>query len=615
MAASLIHLYLCKNYPFTDNTNVFDQESSNHGIANFVSYYNTNGGRTIFNVSDININAGVCRVALTYEQADDYNYMYFTKNNRTYYCFIDSIVWESNLNTATISFHVDPWNTYRDDITLYNSFIEREHVQNDTFGLHTIDEGIAPSEYKTYIKTDIGGGDMLPFVAVGSNNHIFRDSPATPATATPARAIEYSDGYGYNPLLLGIRNLTGWTRESAVVEISKIVRWLTDANSADAIIGIYLLPVDCVTKKEDVYIVKDLESGAMDNYEAFSCYVALYPSSETIANSNYQYNKPSTINGYTPKNQKCFMYPFNMLNISNKMGNELTLKFEKSENPIRISLNVRKDGNINGAMYAVAHNYDGNSGNNLDYSIQSMNYPTVPFVIDTYDSYMSANKNMLANSKNYIENDYNFQSNMNTATSEIAKGVTSANQLFSGIGNVMGASGSGSLGAAALSVGKTLLSSEIQHGISMESLNLQQRAGQINIDYNAEKARDSLKASLADIASKPDKYCGRYIPNLLLFYYNWGFTVKYTGVMAEQLESIDDYFTRYGYKVSRYSAPYLWYRPYFDYKKIPDCNITGAIPNNALNQIKAIFQNGVTIWHNRSRIFNYSGNQPSPGPN
>lgn len=615
---STIDLYLIKDYPFSDNSNVYDMHPLDHGIHDFVKSYYNKGGYLVKNLSDINISSGRVRVPYTFHTADNYNYMYIKTvdgvgNTKYYYCFINDIVWEDNLNTSTIIFTLDFWNTYRDDIKFHTSFIEREHVATDSIGMHTIDEGFAPSEYLPYSTDKITGGGMIPLVAVGSNNHIVRNNPLTPKEADLAHVLSKSDNYGYNPLLLG-PNSEDDEPAAIIVTLTNIVKWLTNANSSSAILGIYLMPKSEVVKARDVYIIEDLEKQTLENYHTCAQYGTGYVA-ETVNHATDSYPVLTSINGYTPKNLKCYNYPFNFLNVSNKLGNELTLKFEKSKNANkRIDLNVQKDNNINGAMYCVAFNYDGVTGNNLDYTLQSLNYPTIPFVIDSYDAYLSANKNVLANSKNYIENDYNFQTAQLTASTEVTRATQSLSDLQGGINSILG-SGANSVGATALSIAGSLINSEVSHQNTMYKINAGQTLSQSQINYSANRARDSFKANLADMASKPDKYCGRYIPNIQLFYDQWGFIVKYTAAIPEQLQAIDNYFSLYGYKVSKFAIPYLWYRPIFDYKKIPDINISGNLPTNVINYIKGLFQDGIRVWHDKDKIFNYQeSNAPYTPP-
>ena len=44
----------------------------------------------------------------------------------------------------------------------------------------------------------------------------------------------------------------------------------------------------------------------------------------------------------------------------------------------------------------------------------------------------------------------------------------------------------------------------------------------------------------------------------------------------------------------------------WNYVKTIDCNFDGDIPQTDLNIIKEMFNNGVTLWHNPSTIYNYS---------
>ena len=46
-----------------------------------------------------------------------------------------------------VEIETDVWQSWMFDITFKNSFIEREHVNDDTFGLHTVPEGLDTGEY------------------------------------------------------------------------------------------------------------------------------------------------------------------------------------------------------------------------------------------------------------------------------------------------------------------------------------------------------------------------------------------------------------------------------------------------------------------------------------
>lgn len=45
------------------------------------------------------------------------------------------------------------------------------------------------------------------------------------------------------------------------------------------------------------------------------------------------YSKPSTINGYTPKNKKLLTYPYCFINVSNNNGSTNSLRYEDFHDP------------------------------------------------------------------------------------------------------------------------------------------------------------------------------------------------------------------------------------------------------------------------------------------
>lgn len=76
------------------------------------------------------------------------NYMMFQNSafsDRWFYAFITEIRYENN-RTAEIHYTVDLWQTWWMDCKVGECFVEREHVLDDTVGLHTIPEGLEYGE-------------------------------------------------------------------------------------------------------------------------------------------------------------------------------------------------------------------------------------------------------------------------------------------------------------------------------------------------------------------------------------------------------------------------------------------------------------------------------------
>lgn len=107
--------------------------------------------------------------------ADDlysYNYCMYRNSsysNKWFYAFITNIEY-LNDNTSLISIQTDVWQTWQFDLTFKKSFVAREHVNNDTVGLHTLPEGLEYGEYicngvqhATYADTSSNTSLMIVF--------------------------------------------------------------------------------------------------------------------------------------------------------------------------------------------------------------------------------------------------------------------------------------------------------------------------------------------------------------------------------------------------------------------------------------------------------------------
>lgn len=77
-------------------------------------------------------------------------------------------------------------------------------------------------------------------------------------------------------------------------------------------------------------------------------------------------------------------------------------------------------------------------------------------------------------------------------------------------------------------------------------------------------------------------------------------------IKAEYARIIDEYFSLYGYKVNEVKLPNLTNRPNWNYVKTIGANILGNIPQMDLAEIKEMFDDGVTLWHNPSTFLDYS---------
>ena len=90
------------------------------------------------------------------------------------------------------------------------------------------------------------------------------------------------------------------------------------------------------------------------------------------------------------------------------------------------------------------------------------------------------------------------------------------------------------------------------------------------------------------------------------------FTLQNIQIREEIAKSIDQYFSRFGYKVNEVKTPSLTSRSKFNFIKVGGMDelITGNIPSIDLEEINRVFRKGVTIFHNYSDIGNYTISNP-----
>lgn len=79
-------------------------------------------------------------------------------------------------------------------------------------------------------------------------------------------------------------------------------------------------------------------------------------------------------------------------------------------------------------------------------------------------------------------------------------------------------------------------------------------------------------------------------------------------IRQEYARIIDNFFSMYGYKVNEVKIPNITGRTNWNYVKTINANILGDIPQEDMQKLKNIFDNGVTFWHNANTFLDYSQN-------
>lgn len=89
------------------------------------------------------------RVPWNAEKLFNVNYCMYKNSNfgdKWFYAFINRVEYVAP-NCTKLYLQTDVWQTWFFDITYGQCFVEREHVNSDKIGKHTIPESVSPSEW------------------------------------------------------------------------------------------------------------------------------------------------------------------------------------------------------------------------------------------------------------------------------------------------------------------------------------------------------------------------------------------------------------------------------------------------------------------------------------
>lgn len=108
----------------------------------------------------------------------------------------------------------------------------------------------------------------------------------------------------------------------------------------------------------------------------------------------------------------------------------------------------------------------------------------------------------------------------------------------------------------------------------------------------------SSVSKIADRAADPLAIGGQSSGNGLNYTIgNVQFTASLLCPYTANLRSIDDFFSRYGYRTNRFKVPNVNTRPKWNYVKTSGAVCTGPFPKKAQLAIEKLMNNGVTFWH------------------
>lgn len=254
----------------------------------------------------------------------------------------------------------------------------------------------------------------------------------------------------------------------------------------------------------------------------------------------------------TPKNGKMYTYPYCYIEASNNQGQTVKYRFEDfaggQEDTCDFMYMVNLDPNPTLVLVPLKYM---RTAKNFDSAITFNGYPTCTIGVDAFKAWLAQTTSSLAIDRMADA----FTAGTGISISDNLKDV------FGAISGAVSLGSSGGVGNAIKQVTQALNKADGAKGVQSNNL------------------MTTLNADCIYIYRK----C----------------------IKAEYMRIIDDFWTMYGYPINRLQTPDVNSRKYWNYIETANCGFTGDVEMDMLAKFRAIFDNGVTIWHT-DNVGNYN---------
>lgn len=321
---------------------------------------------------------GVIRVPEGIDQIQNVNYAMYQNtaySNKWFYAFVTDLVYIDDQRTD-VYIEIDYMQTWFFDYKIKPSFVEREHVSDDTIGKHTIPEGLDTGDYIDQVVSSFEIIEWRGFLA---------EQQVVLAVSEPGFNITVPNGAKqYNGVFSGLYYITFHDLKHCEAYIKAIQSTQTE----DIIYAAFLVP-----KK----LVKDTEYFKPEKYEFEMGYV---PYSENASEIKYVSLEDTRVldKNYTPRNNKLLSFPYRYILISNGAGSVKDYRYEHFRNS-----NNKCNFSIQGAIspgcaiklfpgddYLACDNIPYSNHNHIE-GLDCAKLPTCGWTNDSYTNWLTQN--------------------------------------------------------------------------------------------------------------------------------------------------------------------------------------------------------------------------------
>ena len=329
---------------------------------------------------------GALLVDFSYSTCLQANYMAYQNkdySNKWFFAFIDKVEYVSEKATR-IYFTIDAWSTFYDDWSTNNVFVYKEHVNDDTMGLHTLPENLETGEYinaepsnSTAIGTDIS-------ICVATSKHIDQNKQVS----TPHGRLVNGIFQGLDfAIFSDYPSYSGIKKKELAVYLYMFLFNTTTGASGDDIIDIFMIPTSIIGSNYNE-LEYQTDSGSLSFKVKF-----LEDSNSDILLEKYLLKDNKILAGnYQPRNNKLLCFPYRYLLVSNGTGQEVVYNWEDfvHDESDYIKFNTHGDLTPNCSIKCIPQNYKGLTSN-YEESINYSKYPTCSWIYDAYTNWLTQN--------------------------------------------------------------------------------------------------------------------------------------------------------------------------------------------------------------------------------
>lgn len=344
----------------------------------------------------------------------EYNYVMYKNTNystKWFYAYITKMEYVSD-SVTFIYIETDYYQTWMFDLVFKESYVEREHVSDDTVGKHTIDE-------------DLSTGDYLQ---VSSPTELYNFSTSNVAICVAVTQMPNGDTLNTQKSINGIYSGLIYAIFSHTDGFATECEWASDFINAydenakaSAINAVFMLPKVLGIDTNHLTAVT-----IPDQPGRFFYIPTSLESYSTIVNSQSISLNSTLAENYSPVNNKLKCYPYNYLLLSNNSGIDTIFHYEDfvSNTPtFKIIGSITPGCSIKCVPLNYLKLSDNNSMNSFNYGVAGGKLPICPWTNDAYTNWL-------------VENGVSMAVTTVASLAEIAVG---AGMIISGAGAPMGA--------------------------------------------------------------------------------------------------------------------------------------------------------------------------------